>query len=441
MTEHSHHDGSHGHVEHHHKTHKETVVTNKSLTNILLLVALGMLLFFGGYKLGQQPKSSNQSGFSFQSFGNVINNQQPQSAANLNFGLFWETWNKVEEKFIDREKINAENMFYGAIKGMVASLQDPYTFFLTPEENQDSKDDLGGRFEGIGAQLGMDNNRIVVVAPLKNSPAEQAGVQTGDIIVEVDGQSTEGWTLNEAVSKIRGEQGTKVKLGLFRDGEQIDLEITRNTIKVDSVEISYENTPQGDVAYIKVNQFGDTTNTEWNDAVQDVAQRYRNGTVQGLIVDMRGNPGGYLDSAVYLASEFVEQGKLIVKQESTVEGTTDYVVRRQGQLLDIPLVVMIDEGSASASEIFAGALRDYDRAVLVGRKSFGKGSVQEALDLSGGAGLHVTVAKWLLPEGEWINGKGIEPEVNVENTLEEGNTLTRETDKQLDAAVQEVLKQ
>ena len=391
--------------------------------------------------MGERPKASNDSGFSFQSFGNVINNQPPQSASSLNFGLFWETWNKVEEKFIDREKINSENMFYGAIKGMVASLQDPYTFFLTPEENKNSKDDLGGRFEGIGAQLGMDNNRIVVVAPLKNSPAEQAGVRAGDIIVMVDGQSTQGWTLNEAVSKIRGEQGTKVKLGLVRDTEEVEVEITRNTIKVDSVELSYEQTPQGEVAYIKVNQFGDTTNTEWTEAVTEVTDRYRSGSVKGLIVDMRGNPGGYLDSAVYLASEFVEKGKLIVKQESTVEGTTEYVVRRDGKLLTIPLVVMIDEGSASASEIFAGALRDYDRATLVGRKSFGKGSVQEALDLSGGAGLHVTVAKWLLPEGEWINGKGIEPEVNVENTLEEGNTLTRETDKQLDAAVEEVLKQ
>lgn len=440
MTDHSHGESTHDASGHHHKS-SAVPMSNKSLTNILLLVALGLLLFFGGYKLGERPKSGGQNGFSFQSFGNVINNQQPQSAENLNFGLFWETWNKVDEKFIDREKIDAETMFYGAIKGMVASLQDPYTFFLTPEENENSKDDLGGRFEGIGAQLGMDNNRIVVVAPLKNSPAEQAGVQSGDVVVEVDGESTQGWTLNEAVSKIRGEGGTTVTLGLMRDGEQIDIEITRNTIKVDSVELNYETTSEGEVAYIKVNQFGDTTNTEWMEAVETVAQRYEAGTVQGLVVDMRGNPGGYLDSAVYLASEFLEKGKLVVKQESTIEGDTEYVVRRDGQLLTIPLVVMIDEGSASASEIFAGALRDYDRAVLVGRKSFGKGSVQEALDLSGGAGLHVTVAKWLLPEGEWINGKGIEPEINVENTLEEGNTLTRETDKQLDAAVQEVLKQ
>ncbi|MFW5704127.1 MAG: S41 family peptidase [Patescibacteria group bacterium] len=412
----------------------------QTLTNVLLAVALIALIFSIGYKYGEYRAGKKISPTTAERFTNVDDSESAQ-LEKVDFGLFWETWNKVEKKFITREKLDKEAMFYGAIKGMVASLEDPYTFFLTPKENEQSKEDLGGRFEGIGAQLGLEENAIVIVAPLKNSPAEQAGVKAGDVIVEVDGKSTEGWTLNEAVKNIRGEQGTTVNLGLVRGTEKLNVDIVRDTIKVDSVELSYEAAPEGDVAYLKLNQFGDTTNTEWNDAINEIKQKYEQGEIEGMIVDVRGNPGGYLDSSVYIASEFLETDQVIVKQESTIEADKEYVVRRQGKLLEIPLVVMIDEGSASASEILAGALRDHDRATLVGKKSFGKGSVQEALDLTGGAGLHVTVAKWILPDGDWINGTGITPSIEVENEIAEGNTLTRETDAQLDAAIEQVLKQ
>jgi len=336
-------------------------------------------------------------------------------------------------------------MFYGAIKGMVASAEDPYTFFLTPEENQQSKDDLGGKFEGIGAQLGLKDNRIIIVAPLKNSPAENAGVQAGDYVLKVDGQSTKGWTLPQAVSKIRGEKGTKVNLALQRDDREIDLTLTRDQIHVSSVELSYEKPVEckatcGQIAYLKLNQFGENTNEEWTMAVNDIADKWQSKQITGMVLDLRDNPGGYLDSAVYLASEFLPQGKLIVKQESTTEESRDYTSNRTGKLLDIPLVVLINKGSASASEILSGALRDYNRAELVGEKSFGKGSVQEALDLSNGAGLHVTIAKWILPKGDWINGKGIEPAIKVENKIPDGYTITKETGAQLQRAFQEVLK-
>jgi len=191
-----------------------------------------------------------------------------------------------------------------------------------------------------------------------------------------------------------------------------------------------------DVAVIELTRFGDNTNKLWDQTVSAINQRIRQGTVKGVVLDMRGNPGGFLDGAVYIASEFLPQGKIIVKQQYANDTKEEYTVERRGKLLDIPLVVLINEGSASASEIVAGALRDHERATLVGQKTFGKGSVQQALDLSEGAGVHITISKWILPDGEWINDKGIEPSVKVENTVEDGNTLSRESDIQLNRAIE-----
>jgi carboxyl-terminal processing protease len=219
--------------------------------------------------------------------------------------LFWDTWEKVEQKFIDKKKLDPKKMFYGAIKGMVSSLDDPYTFFLTPEENKQSKDDLQGKFEGIGAQLGMKDNRVIVVAPLKNSPAEKAGVKAGDFINKVDGQLTKGWSLTYAVSKIRGPKGTKVKLTLEREGKEIEVEITRAQINVPSIELSYEK----NIAILKVNQFGENTIDEWDKAVFEIKEKWMKKEVKGMVLDLRDNPGGYLEGAVYLASEFMPMGK------------------------------------------------------------------------------------------------------------------------------------
>jgi carboxyl-terminal processing protease len=412
-----------------------TSVPRASITNVILLVAVGVLLFGMGYKIGQG--SAAPSGGQVMTFGGDA--PAVKSREDINFQLFWKVWDVIDEKYIDDKKIDAQKMYYGAIKGMVATLEDPYTFFLTPDENKKSKDDLGGRFEGIGAQLGLKNGQIIVEAPLKNSPAMQAGLKAGDIIIKVDGADATDWSLSEAVSKIRGEGGTQVTLTVYRAGEgQKEFKITRDTIKVDSVELTYER--GNSVAVVKINQFGETTNAEWDTAINDITNKYRAGQVKSMIIDVRDNPGGYLDSSVYIASEFLGKGKLVVKQESTVEQDREYFVRRDGKLLDIPVVVLINGGSASASEILSGALRDHDRATLVGEKSFGKGSVQEALDLDGGAGVHVTVAKWILPDGDWINGKGIEPAIKVSLEAKEGNTLTRETDTQLNRAVEEAEK-
>jgi len=403
------------------------------ITKILFILSLIIFLFGSGYKLGEYH--ANQKKIEKPSY-NIINVDNKAAEKNLDFSLFWETWDKVEQKFIDKKKLEPKKMFYGAIKGMVASLDDSYTFFLTPEENKQSKDDLGGKFEGIGAQLGMKNNRVIVVAPLKNSPAEKAGVKAGDFINKVDGNSTKGWSLTYAVSKIRGPKGTKVKLTLERKGKEFEITITRDQINVPSVELSYEK----NIAILKLNQFGENTINEWDKAIFEIKNKWLKKEVKGMVLDLRDNPGGYLEGSVYLASEFLPMGKVVVRQESTNFPNKDYKVLRQGELLDIPLVVLINKGSASASEILAGALRDHKRAKIIGENSFGKGSVQEAVDLKEGAGLHVTVAKWILPGGDWINGKGIDPEIKVENQVKEGNTPTRSDDKQLDKALEILLK-
>lgn len=400
------------------------------ITNLLLVASAAVLLFGIGYKLGEGKSAFMQ-----------LNTASSQKK-NMNFDMFWKVWDTLEKKYVDQKKLDQKKMYYGAIKGMVSSIEDPYTFFLTPTENKQSKDDLGGRFEGIGAQLGLKDNRVVVVAPLKNSPAEKAGLRAGDIIVKVDSKPTADLLLTQVVSLVRGNKGTKVTLTVEREGKELDFSVMRDTIQVESVETSLNEISRactgecGRVAYLKLNQFGDSTVDEWEQKVAEINAAWKSGKVKGLVLDLRDNPGGYLESSVYLAGEFLEQGKLVVKQESTTYENKDYYVTRGGSLLSIPLVVLINKGSASAAEILAGALRDHKRAQLIGEKSFGKGSVQEALDLGDGMGLHVTVAKWVLPKGEWINGKGIEPEIKLENVVPEGNTMSRELDKQLDKAIE-----
>lgn len=442
-------------------------LNKNNITSVLFGLALAIVLFGSGYKLAQMQYKTSSSSAAF----NTLLGQElrKQGLSGFDESLLEETREKLEEKYVDRDKLDEKKQFYGAIKGLVASLGDPYTFFLTPEENKQSKDDLGGRFEGIGAQLGMKNNQIAVIAPLKNSPAEQAGVKAGDYVLKVNGESTKDWTLPQAVSKIRGPKGTKVTLTLFRDPGEVTVNIVRDSIQVDSVEVSIEQAPAGgttnqsqttsatpsatrlatdptcktnckQVGVIAINQFNETTNAEWDRAVDSFLESWNNKTVEGLVLDLRDNPGGFLDSSVYIASDFVKRNDLIVKQSSKVNGDREYRSRRDGRLRSVPTVVLINQGSASASEILAGALRDHKKAIIMGVKSFGKGSVQEALDLRGGAGLHVTIAKWLLPAGDWINGKGIEPQLKVENKADTANTTTKESDEQLKKAIEYLVK-
>jgi len=303
-------------------------------------------------------------------------------------------------------------MIFGAIKGMVASLKDPYTVFLAPEENKQSKEELNGTFDGVGIQLDYNKDeQLVVVAPLAGLPAEKAGVKAGDLILKIDGKETVGMTIYEAVKLIRGPKGTSVKLTLLRPKETESYEVTlaRTTVVVPSVEVEYL---AGNIVHIKLTRFGDQTNTEWEKAVDGILNHQPK--VNGIILDLRNNPGGYLDGSIFIASEFINSGT-VVQQESAKGITKTFPVNRKGKLTTQRLVVLVNQGSASASEIVAGALQDYKRAKLIGEKTFGKGTIQEAQELSGGSGLHITTARWLLPSGKSINKTGVTPDIEIKD--------------------------
>ncbi len=399
-----------------------------SVRKYILLISFCIICVSIGYRFGQKnPTISTEVG------NRPVVNQENSSGSTVDFSLFWEVWKRLSQTYIDRANMDTQKMVYGAISGMVSSLGDPYTMFLPPTENKDFKEELGGQFEGIGAQLGIKDNTIMVVAPIKDNPAEKAGIRAGDYILKVNGEDTSGWTVAQAVTKIRGPRGTTVNLTILHEKESktVEVSIVRNTIVVASVD-SWMKTPSeikeisgvpaiknlissgSKVAYIRLSRFGDRTSDEWDKAVTSVANaQAKDPSLKGLIFDLRNNPGGYLEGAVYIGSEFVTKGNIASQQNSngTVE---EYPVLRKGKLLTIPMVVLVNKGSASAAEIVAGALRDYNRAKLVGEVTFGKGSVQTPEDLPGGAGIHITTGKWLLPKGDWIHKKGVTPDVLVE---------------------------
>lgn len=397
------------------------------LRNTVLIIALILLSGGVGYRLGEERVSIALTGDN-----TLLIDRGAPSTSPVDFSLFWDVWDRLFRYHIDRDTLNPRDMFYGAITGMVGAIGDPYTTFLTPNDNQDFKEDLGGEFEGIGAQLGLRDNRVIVVAPLSGTPAEKAGVRAGDIIIKVNDEDTAGWTVQDAVAKIRGPRGSTVTLEIFHTGgdKPVTLSIERGTITVPSVTLwvkrisdiseitglpAYPELSVRDarVAYLKLSRFGDNSNDEWDRAVRDIESAERtNGRLVGMILDLRNNPGGYLDSSVFIASEFLESG-IVVSQVNSDGTKEDFTVNRKGKLLAIPLVVLVNQGSASASEIVAGALRDHERATLVGVKTFGKGSVQTPHELSGGAGLHITTGKWLLPSGESINATGVTPAIEL----------------------------
>lgn len=382
----------------------------------LFIFILALILLSGGigYQLGKHQRYLRIN----QNLSSVNKIKE-----NLDFSLFWEVWSRLERFYLDKKSLNPQKMFLGAIKGMVDAVGDPYTFFLSPEENKQSKEDLSGEFDGIGVQLGFKDDQLAIIAPLKGTPAEKAGIRAGDLILKIEDRETVGITLTEAVRLIRGPRGTKIKLTLLHQDEEKPYEvvITRDTILIPSVEVNFEN----NLAHLKLTRFGEKTTDEWERAVEEIISRQ----AKGVILDLRNNPGGYLSGAVFIASEFLPAG-VVVQQEGAVGVKESFSVNRKGELTQIPLVVLVNKGSASASEIVAGALQDYQRAKIVGEKTFGKGTIQEAQDLPDGSGLHITTAHWLLPKGRSINKNGITPDVEVKD-----NPATEE-DEQLEKAIE-----
>ena len=421
-----------------------------------MLLSLLIIVFGAGYSIGLR----NEKVIPVKS--EALRESDKSTQKGLDFTLFWDVWDRLYAYYLDKGALDPQKMIYGAISGMVSSLDDPNTVFLTPSQNKEAKDDLGGKFEGIGAQLGVKDKKIVVVAPLKKSPAEEAGLQPGDWIIKVDGKETLDWTLPEAVSKIRGPRGSKVVLTIFHKDAQKsqDIEVKRSEISVGSVEweeitadcqSSGSNSENGklcnrvynecltcqSVFYLKLSRFGDTTSSEWTKVVGEITAKMSSTPKSknlGLILDLRNNPGGYLSGSVFIASEFLKDGVVVIQENA--DGTKrTYRVDRQGKLTDVPMVVLINKGSASASEIVAGALKVRKNIPLVGESSFGKGSIQEAQELAGGAGIHITTAKWLLPDSTYINKDGIKPTVEVAN-----DESKPDVDLQLESAIDMLFK-
>lgn len=395
-----------------------TVWSMKNKKSFIISVFIAFLLFSGGYVLGYE-RALPTGGILPQ-----ITNKFAQKV--VDFGIFWKTWDTVTDKF-DGD-IDPQKLLYGAISGMVQATGDPYTEFFTPEEAKQFEDELAGTFSGIGAEIGIKNDKLTIIAPLPGTPAEKAGLKAGDYIKKINDEATTGMPVDTAVMKIRGQEGTEVKLLISRGDSEQEFKIKREKIDVKSVEYSIDN----DILKITVSRFDDSTAKLIREA--EAAGIEKN--VKGVVLDLRNNPGGLLDSSIDVASEFIEKGTIVTEKQQKRGKNRSYKASGNGKMTDknkYPLVVLVNKGSASASEIVAGAIHDNGRGQLIGEKTFGKGSVQEVEKLPDGSELKVTVAHWYTPKDINISKEGIAPDVAVELTDADFNS---NRDPQMDKAME-----
>lgn len=399
-----------------------------SYLGILLAMLLAGGAFFSGLQAGNlmnHPEAQGASLFSFFS--------TPETSADeADLDQFWRVWNLLDEKFISASStssLSQEDKINGAIQGLVKTYGDPYTVFFPPVDSASFAEDISGNFSGIGMEVGMREGVVAVIAPLPNTPAERAGLTPGDLIIKIDGKTTEGMRIDEAVKLIRGEKGTEVILSIYREGDSEihDIKVVRDTIDIPTTATE----KIGDIFIISLYSFNAISEMKMQEALRE----YTQSGAKSLVLDMRGNPGGYLQSAVAIASYFLPTGKVVVR-EHYGDNDEEKLYRSQGRTLrefaPEKMVVLIDGGSASASEILAGALREHGVATLIGTDSFGKGSVQELVQLPDGSSLKVTVARWLTPEGISISAKGLKPDIIIKRTPQQ---RLDNVDPQLDAAV------
>lgn len=396
---------------------------------ISAIVVVGLIV--GGFGVGfWYGKNSRPS---IERVTGVINLEPTSSSTQaVDFSLFWDVWARIQEKFVNRSSLDYQKMVYGAISGMLKSLGDPYTVFMTPQENKDFSESLRGNFEGIGAEIGIRKDVLTIISPLENSPAKKAGLRAGDKILKIDDTITADLTADEAVSLIRGPKGTKVRLTIARDGWSTaqEIEITRDVINIPITKLEIKEVDGRPIAYLALYHFSENSVTEFTKAAQQILTS----GAKGIILDLRDNPGGYLDSGVEIASWFLPEDKLVVTEDYGDGKKIEHYSEGINKFGSYQVVVLINEGSASASEILAGALRDNIESVkLVGEKSFGKGSVQELDDMHNSTSLKVTVAKWLTPSGHSISDEGLEPDVKVEMTKDD---FDNGRDPQLDKALE-----
>jgi len=346
----------------------------------------------------------------------------------VDLSLLWEAWYELETNYVDPGSIDSEKLVHGAISGMISSLDDPYTLFFDPEQTDNFLEDVSGEFEGVGMEIGIRDNQLQVIAPLDGAPAKRAGLLAGDKILQVDGMSTTGMTIEEAVTVIRGERGSEVTLTILRDGWNGSQEfvIKRDVIKIPAVTWELRD----DIAVIELSHFSANSDRYFS----DIALEILNSPAKKILLDLRNNPGGYLERAQDIAGWFLERDSIVVIEDfGGKRESEEYRAKGNANLAGFPIVVLINQGSASASEILASALRDNLGVQLIGQTSFGKGSVQTLRYLSDGSSLKVTIARWLTPNGDHINEKGLEPDIAVEMTEED---YQQDRDPQLDRALE-----
>jgi len=399
---------------------------------IIVVIFIIFTSFITGFFLGTWKSIGQKTDLSTYLSIDTLIRQSPNylNLKNQDINLFWQVWETVLSDYVN-QPVDQTKMFYGAISGIVSSLGDPYSIFLDPQMSQEFQKELSGKFEGIGAEIGFKNNYLSIIAPLPGSPAEKAGLKAGDKILKIDNNDTQDMNLDYAVSLIRGKKGTTVTLNILSsDQEQPkDLTIKRDVINTTSVTWELKNDT---FAYIKVAQFDDNATSAFNKIVNEIILK----NPKGIILDLRNNPGGYLDSALDMADKFLDE-KVVMYEESAKGDKKEFKSKSNPSFKDVKTVVLVNEGSASGSEIVAGALQDNQRATIVGEKTFGKGTVQDLKDFNDGSTIKLTVAKWLTPDGRSITDNGIKPDVEVKITQED---LDKDYDPQLDKAI-EILSQ
>ncbi len=366
--------------------------------------------------------------------GSIVGKYEKQDGKwvqNANFDLYWEVWDLLKSDYVNKDSLADKQLFYGSLEGLVSSLDDPYSEFMDPQENKQFEEDMSGTFEGIGAEIGIRDDLLTVISPIEGTPAQKAGIMAGDKILEINGESTQGMDINEAVSKIKGPKGTEVVLSIFRNGfdDIKEFKIIRDVISIKSV--SYEKL-DNNLFLIKINSFNGDTNYLFSQAIREVLTQ----DPDGIIVDLRNNPGGYLEVAVMMLGEWIN-GEVAVIEQFANGKTTEYLADGLNRLKNYSTVILINGGSASASEILAGALRDYNKATIIGEQSYGKGSVQMVKNLTDGSAVKITVAKWLTPKGQNIDEEGIKPDQEVELTYDD---FENNRDPQLEEAINFFIK-
>jgi len=385
---------------------------------LLILIGFGM-----GFILAKEyfPKTIVLTGFENLSKG------QPE---NVDFGLYWDTYNTIKEKHFDRNSLDYQKILFSSIGGLVDALNDPYSEFFPPKETERFIQDVKGAFEGIGAEIEIKDGILTIVAPLEDMPASEAGLEPLDRVIKIDGENTEGITIDEAVNKIRGPRGSVVTLTIQRgpQNDEFEIKIRRDVIKIPIIRLNFID---DNIAHLRIIHFSESSAEQFSHSVSEIL---KSGSDK-LILDLRNNPGGFLDDAVEIASYFLKEGE-VVTTEDFGNGQNKVFYRSQGynKLGQMKIVVLVNKGSASASEILAGALRDLKGAKLIGEQTFGKGSVQEFVELGQNTSLKVTVAKWLTPLNHEIDNKGLEPDFPVEATLQPGEDTPQ--DPQLEKAIE-----